>query len=102
MKQIRGLMNTLRDRLGECAQIPDGESASPEGEGKNLERRPSVFEQTTDLRKEMEMTEHHETCAEVADRFSTSTTDGLSASDARIVSQILLLEGTPHTVCIRH
>ena len=48
-------------------------------------RSPSIFEQTSDLRKEMEMTEHHETCTEVANRYETSISDGLTSPEAKKV-----------------
>ena len=51
-------------------------------------KRPSVFDQTTDLRKEMEMTEHHEDSPQVANRYSTNLDKGLSANEAKIVSTL--------------
>ena len=55
--------------------------------GQSIENKPSIFEQTTDLRKEMEMTEHHETIAEVFERHDTGH-EGLSTTEAKRVSNL--------------
>ena len=54
-----------------------------------LVKKPSIFEQTSDLRKEMEMTEHHETSQEVADRYSTSLVKGLDLAEVQKVRRKL-------------
>ena len=60
-------------------------SGKTEEEDRGPKRSPSIFEQTSDLRKEMEMTEHHETCDEVANRYETSIHNGLTAQEAKKV-----------------
>ena len=80
MNSIRVLINARRERLGEETKVVSAEDTSA-----GPKRSPSVFEQTTDLRKEMEMTEHHETCEEVAVRYSSSVANGLPPEDAKKV-----------------
>lgn len=84
MNSIRVLINARRERLGEDTKVVSTR-VSAEDTSAGPKRSPSVFEQTTDLRKEMEMTEHHETCEEVAVRYSSSVANGLPPEDAKKV-----------------
>ena len=79
----------IRDLAISSQEILVGDSGAGEkSDAENVvEKVPStIFEQTSDLRKEMEMTEHHETSSEVADRYGTSLTNGLTTKIAKQVS----------------